>query len=89
MTAVNLNPPQFHAWMSDAACAEYPGDMWFADKGGSDHLEEAKKICASCPRKTREECTDYAIDNDEKIGLWGGLTPTQLRRLREKRRAVA
>jgi len=46
-----------------------------------DIAEETKKICWSCP--VRETCLEYALENDLKYGVWGGLTPKE--RVREKR----
>ena len=40
---------------------------------------QAKAICASCVVK--EECLQMALDNDEKWGIWGGLTYPQRRKL--------
>lgn len=36
---------------------------------------EAKRLCALCPVKA--ECLEYANDNDEREGIWGGLTPQE------------
>jgi WhiB family transcriptional regulator, redox-sensing transcriptional regulator len=44
---------------------------------------EARKICNACPVKS--ECLDHALDERERYGMWGGLTP--LERLRIERRA--
>ena len=43
---------------------------------------EAKAICAECPYKTA--CLEYAIKNSE-MGIWGGTTELERRRLREIR----
>ena len=39
------------------------------------HENRAKALCATCP--VRVECLEYADDNDEREGIWGGLTPTE------------
>ncbi|AYB69415.1 WhiB family transcription factor [Mycobacterium phage Gancho] len=36
---------------------------------------QAKTLCAACP--VRLECLQYANDNDEREGIWGGLTVTE------------
>ena len=54
----------------------------FPEKGGS--TREAKKVCLSCD--VRVECLEYALGQDERFGIWGGLSERERRRL--KRRAV-
>jgi WhiB family transcriptional regulator, redox-sensing transcriptional regulator len=47
---------------------------------------EAKEICATCP--VRETCLEHALGVREKIGVWGGYTARERRRLiRQRRRA--
>lgn len=36
---------------------------------------EAKRLCATCT--VRPECLNYAEDNDEREGIWAGLTPQE------------
>ena len=55
---------------------------FFPEKGGS--TREAKRVCATC--EVREECLQYALANDERFGIWGGLSERERRKL--KRRAV-
>ena len=57
-------------------------EAFFPEKGGS--TREAKKVCGSCD--VRSECLDYALENDERFGIWGGLSERERRKL--KRRAV-
>ena len=38
----------------------------------------AKKMCDICP--VRAECTKWALENKQIWGIWGGLTPAQIRR---------
>ena len=40
------------------------------------HLEQqAKALCATC--QVTRECLQFADDNDEREGVWGGLTVTE------------
>ncbi|WP_062071637.1 WhiB family transcriptional regulator [Demequina sediminicola] len=70
------------AWQERALCAQTDPEAFFPEKGGS--TREAKKVCASC--EVRSECLDYALENDERFGIWGGLSERERRKL--KRRAV-
>jgi WhiB family transcriptional regulator, redox-sensing transcriptional regulator len=47
---------------------------------------EAKAICDACP--VREACLESAIATRERLGVWGGYTARERRRLvRQRRRA--
>ncbi|RBY77816.1 WhiB family transcriptional regulator [Geodermatophilus sp. TF02-6] len=70
------------AWQERALCAETDPEAFFPEKGGS--TREAKKICTGC--EVRAECLEYALANDERFGIWGGLSERERRRLR--RRAI-
>ena len=68
------------AWQADALCAQTDPEAFFPEKGGS--TREAKKICQQCDVKA--ECLDYALANDERFGIWGGLSERERRRLRRR-----
>ncbi|GAA2177057.1 hypothetical protein GCM10009847_01460 [Leucobacter tardus] len=68
------------SWQSDALCAQTDPEAFFPEKGGS--TREAKKICESC--EVRSECLQYALENDERFGIWGGLSERERRRLRNE-----
>jgi len=70
------------SWQERALCAETDPEAFFPEKGGS--TREAKRVCVGCP--VRMQCLEYALDNDERFGIWGGLSERERRRLR--RRAV-
>lgn len=68
------------AWQADALCAQTDPEAFFPEKGGS--TREAKRICESC--EVREECLEYALENDERFGIWGGLSERERRKLRKR-----
>jgi WhiB family redox-sensing transcriptional regulator len=67
-------------WQEQALCAETDPEAFFPEKGGS--TREAKKICTGC--EVRTECLEYALGNDERFGIWGGLSERERRRLRRR-----
>lgn len=44
---------------------------------------KAKAICAACP--VRRECLDYAINEGDHFGVWGGATDNQRDRIAQLR----
>ena len=68
------------AWQQHALCAQTDPEAFFPEKGGS--TRDAKRVCGVCP--VREECLQYAMDNDERFGIWGGLSERERRRLRKQ-----
>ena len=67
-------------WHDKALCAQTDPEAFFPEKGGS--TREAKRICESCG--VRQECLEYALENDERFGIWGGLSERERRRLRKR-----
>ena len=67
----NLIP--FTTEPGQALCADptVEPDWWFDD---TDH-RLAVSICERCPIAVT--CLQYALDNNEPHGVWGGLTPDQ------------
>ena len=70
------------AWRQDALCAETDPEAFFPEKGGS--TREAKRVCVGC--SVRAECLEFALADDERFGIWGGLSERERRRLRLQRR---
>ena len=66
------------AWQQHALCAQTDPEAFFPEKGGS--TREAKAVCQAC--QVREECLEYALANDERFGIWGGMSERERRRLR-------
>lgn len=67
-------PPPF---MARGLCATTDPEAFFPEKGGS--TREAKRVCAVCP--VQAECLDYAIANNERYGIWGGLSERERRKI--------
>ena len=53
---------------------------FFPEKGGS--TREAKRVCRSC--EVRAECLEFALENDERFGIWGGLSERERRRIKRE-----
>ena len=69
------------SWQERSLCAQTDPEAFFPEKGGS--TREAKKVCVGC--EVRAECLEYALANDERFGIWGGLSERERRRLRRAR----
>lgn len=67
------------AWQADALCSQTDPEAFFPEKGGS--TREAKRVCEGC--EVRSQCLDYALANDERFGIWGGLSERERRKLRK------
>jgi WhiB family transcriptional regulator, redox-sensing transcriptional regulator len=67
-------------WQTDALCAQTDPEAFFPEKGGS--TRDAKKVCGAC--NVRSQCLEYALANDERFGIWGGLSERERRRLRKR-----
>lgn len=76
-----LQPPE---WTVDAVCASTDPAIFFPEKGES--TRPAKLVCAGC--EVRAECLAWALKNNERFGVYGGLSERERRRLL-RRRGVA
>ena len=65
-------------WVDDALCAEVGGDVHFPKQG--EPTGPAKRICQRC--EVRAECLQYALDFDERSGVWGGLSEGERREVK-------
>jgi WhiB family redox-sensing transcriptional regulator len=82
MTAVTAQPM---TWRESGRCKGADPEVFYPDDD-EDPAVEAKEICASCP--VREVCLEHALTMREKVGVWGGYTAKERRRmLRQRRRA--
>ncbi len=70
--------PEDDLWQERALCAQTDPEAFFPEKGGS--TREAKRICQGC--EVKDACLEYALANDERFGIWGGLSERERRRLK-------
>ena len=68
-------------WQARANCMGVDPDLFFPERGAS--TREAKEVCRGCV--VRDDCLEYALDNGEKFGIWGGMSERERRRLRRAR----
>lgn len=78
-------------WALDAACyAHHHPDWWFpvelndrarpySRRRWSPDTQHAINMCNSCD--VREQCLEYALQHDERDGIWGGKTPRERAKL--------
>jgi WhiB family redox-sensing transcriptional regulator len=78
----DLDSNAMHGWQDRALCSQTDPEAFFPEKGGS--TRDAKKVCVGC--EVKAQCLEYALRNDERFGIWGGLSERERRKL--KKRAV-
>lgn len=89
MTEKLLEFSRQESWMETALCREIGGDFWHPDEGeGQTYAtNRALEICRDCP--VRVQCLSYAMNNNEMLGVWGGTTPSERKRMRRSLRDTA
>ncbi len=68
-------------WWDEANCLGVDPDLFFPERGAS--TREAKAVCRGCV--VSDECLEYALQNSEKFGIWGGMSERERRRVRRQR----
>ena len=61
-------------WKSKGLCYGHPQpDIWFPgeEDGKRTTAHQARRICNQCP--VQQECREYAIEMDERHGVWGSV----------------
>ncbi|GHB04359.1 MULTISPECIES: WhiB family transcriptional regulator [Streptomyces] len=74
-------------WRMHAACRDEDPDLFFPIGSTGPALvqtEDAKAVCATCP--VREQCLEWALENGQDSGVWGGLGENERRALKRRAR---
>jgi len=84
---VDLPSPKYvddGRWRDSASCRSEGNDVFFfamrrgeSPKAIREHIEHAISICTTC--EVRLPCLNFAIRNDERYGVWGGVDFKQVR----------
>lgn len=76
LTFVNVGDT---SWQDRAACKGKPTEWWFpdAERGDSGVYARGREVCVNCP--VRGDCLQWAVDNHQRDGMWGGLSPNERR----------
>lgn len=71
-------------WRARAACSGYPNTLFFPSIDGADEasLAKAKSICGVCP--VLDDCLEYALETNQRAGIWGGTSEKERKSLRRK-----
>lgn len=56
--------------MAEALCSQTDPEIFFPEKGGE--TMTAVQVCRRCP--VQATCLQWAIDNNETYGVWGGMS---------------
>lgn len=75
-----MNGPE--NWQARGNCVGVDPDLFFPEKG--EPAGDAKAVCATCV--VRAECLAFALEHNERFGIWGGLSVKERRVIRRARR---
>lgn len=71
-------------WINNAACYGKGNELFFSDSTfkiiNRKMIVQAKVICKTCP--VASDCLTYAINKDERFGIWGGYSSKELMALK-------
>ena len=70
-------------WRNSASCSGYPHSLFFpANDADETATARARQICTTCP--VAEPCLEYALETNQRAGIWGGTTEEERKSLRRK-----
>jgi WhiB family redox-sensing transcriptional regulator len=67
------------------ACRGLDASIFYPDT--EEEAEIAQQVCSEC--SVREACLEFALARREKVGVWGGATERERRRILRHRRRSA
>jgi WhiB family redox-sensing transcriptional regulator len=71
-------------WQRRAACRGEGTELYVRGRDGGTYAK-ALELCTACV--VRRECLEMALADDELVGLWGGTTGSERRRMRTSERS--
>lgn len=80
LTDLEENP-----WKTKGQCRDVDPDVFYPhDEQG---VEVAKKVCRGC--SVSRACLEFALNNHEDYGVWGGASERERRRIAKRRRLAS
>lgn len=64
-------------WQREGLCGQTDPEAFFPEKGGS--MNQARRMCLSCD--VARQCLKYALDYEDQIGMMGGLSPAERKKV--------
>lgn len=82
---MNVHDFDLDEWRQHANCKGVATDLFYLERGCSaNDIRAAKAVCGKCP--VIKQCLDYAVENFETIGIWGGTSEVERRSMRRNNR---
>lgn len=73
------------SWVEQARCREVDPDLFFPEGLGKTVHYQYKRAITICQRcEVRQECYEYARDNNIRDGIWGGHFAVNIRKAKRK-----
>lgn len=72
------------SWQHKALCSQTDPEAFFRKKAVPPGM---RRVCAQC--EVREQCLKWAIDHDERFGIWGGMSERERRRYKKEHKERA
>jgi WhiB family redox-sensing transcriptional regulator len=69
-------------WRARAACTGFQSLFFPTGDSGEQDNKRAREICRSCP--VTGDCLEYALETNQRAGIWGGTSEDERRSLRRK-----
>lgn len=79
-----LGRPADQEWKLEGSCARVDGELWYPEVGSTPHM--AKRICQGCD--VIDQCLRWALETNERYGVWGGKTAMERRRMKPQEAAA-
>ncbi len=80
-----LELARISTWRVHGNCSGEDPELFYP--ASEEEAETALAICRAC--SVREACLEYALEAREKLGIWGGTTERDRRRIWRRRRRTA
>ena len=81
-----MTTPDIRLWEGERRCKDVSPTIFFPEER-EELSTQAFALCNQC--ECRSVCTEYAIENNEIHGIWGGLTQAERRKIISAREIIA